>query len=231
MNRCASYIMVNDEIADEVQKIHKLKERPIVVRNTPSLWNINEDICLNKKKQLKKELNIDENSDCAIILYHGVLMRDRGIEQLIRLVSINTKIKAVILGNGQENYVQELKKLVDELQVQENILFKPAVPIEELWKYVGAVDIGMILAPAICKNHLYSLPNKFFENIQSETPIICPNYPSMGNIVNQYGIGLTCDPLDLNQINECVEKLRLDKQLYISCKENIKRSKAVFCLV
>lgn len=229
MNKCAFSIMVNDEIANEVQKIHKLKERPIVVRNTPSYWNINEEECLKKKKQLKKELGIEDNSDSIIVLYHGVLMRDRGIEQIIRLISINTKIKAVILGNGQENYVQNLKELVNELGVGESVLFKSAIPIEELWKYVGAADIGMILAPAICKNHLYSLPNKFFENIQSETPIICPNYPSMGNIVNQYKIGLTCDPLDLSQINQCVEKLRLDKQLYTSCKKNIKEAKTVFC--
>ncbi len=45
MNRCAFSIMVNDSIADEVQRIHKLKKRPIVVRSTPDYWTIDEDVC------------------------------------------------------------------------------------------------------------------------------------------------------------------------------------------
>ena len=52
MNRCAFSIMVNDSIADEVQRIHKLKERPIVVRSTPDCWEIDESVCQQKKQEL-----------------------------------------------------------------------------------------------------------------------------------------------------------------------------------
>lgn len=45
MKRCAFSIMVNDSIADEVQRIHKLRRRPIVVRSTPDCWEIDETEC------------------------------------------------------------------------------------------------------------------------------------------------------------------------------------------
>lgn len=41
MKKSVFSIMVNDSIADEVQKIHKLETRPIIVRNIPNYWEIN----------------------------------------------------------------------------------------------------------------------------------------------------------------------------------------------
>lgn len=51
MSRCAFSIVVNETIADEIQKIYGFHERPIVVRSTPSLWIIDPDIC--KRERMK----------------------------------------------------------------------------------------------------------------------------------------------------------------------------------
>ena len=83
----------------------------------------------------------------------------------------------------------------------------------------------MILARATCKNHLYSLPNKLFENIQAGTPVVCPNYPAFKSIVEKYKNGLMCDPEDMNSINECVDKLRTDNKLYNELKDNALKAK------
>ena len=45
-----------------------------------------------------------------IIMYHGLLTINRGIEKLIQLTSINPNILSVILGNGDEGYIKELKE-------------------------------------------------------------------------------------------------------------------------
>ena len=68
------------------------------------------------------------------------------------------------------------------------------------------------------ENHLFSLPNKLFENIQAGTPVICPNYPAFKSIVEKYGNGLLCNPDSMNSINECVEKLRTNRKLYTEIK-------------
>ena len=44
--------MVNDSIADEVQKIHKLKQRPIVVRSTPEKWAVDPEETKKKRREL-----------------------------------------------------------------------------------------------------------------------------------------------------------------------------------
>lgn len=60
MNRCAFSIVVNDTIADEVQRIHGLKERPIVVRSTPNYWNIDTEICQKTRLALLKKFSTQQ---------------------------------------------------------------------------------------------------------------------------------------------------------------------------
>ena len=227
IKRCAFSIMVNDSIADEVQKIHHLKDRPVVVRSTPWLFKIDDDKCKTRRKELCKNLNVDE--DTFIIMYHGGIMQNRGIESAIKVLSLNKEIVCVILGNGDSCYISELKHLSEELKVTERVLFHNAVSINVLWQYIGAVDVGIITIPAVCKSYYYMLPNKFFENIQAETPVIVSNFPEVERITKKYNIGLLCDPESIEEINECIEKMRTDKLFYDNIKENIKTAKKDLC--
>lgn len=161
---------------------------------------------------------MDAGNKDFIVMYHGGVVPGRDVERLIELVSLNSNIKAVVLGNSRESYMRTLLQLAENYKVTDRIVFHPAVPHKELWKYVGAVDVGMILARATCKNHLFSLPNKLFENIQAGTPVICPNYPAFRSIIEKYENGLMCDPEKIEDINRCVEILRNDKEIYRKIK-------------
>lgn len=226
MKRCAFSIMVNDAIADEVQKIHSLKQRPIVVRSTPNRWMVAPEVCREVRSQLLGAMQAPRE---MLLMYHGGVMKGRGVEMLLQEVQHNPQVCAVILGNGQQDYMEQLKAMAESLGVTDRVLFHPAVPLEELWKYVGAADVGMVTVPAVARSYYYMLPNKFFENIQSETPVICSNFPAVAPIVEQYGIGLTCDPTDLEDIDRCVEKMRTDRDFYAQCRENLKKAKEDLC--
>ncbi|MCR2048501.1 glycosyltransferase [Acetatifactor muris] len=232
IKRCNFSIMVNENIAEEVSEIHKLKQKPIVIRNVAERWEIQESDCERIRAEFEQQLGIggEMGNKPVMLMYHGVLIDGRGIEMLIRLISAREDTVAVILGNAQrQEYYDSLISLTKQLGVEKRILFHEAVSITELWKYVGAVDVGMILAPAVCKNSLYSLPNKFFENIQSETPVICPEYPAMKTLVDKYKIGITCDPGNLADIAIAVSRMKNDREFYLSCKMNLKIAKEELC--
>ena len=228
IRKCAFTIEVNDLIADEVQRIHKLNIRPVVVRNIPEKWEVDPVVCQEVRKQIMSSFE-GGGKEYFLLMYHGGVMPDRGIERLIYLVSINPELAAIILGDGEEPYIKSLKKRVQKLLVSDRICFYRAVPQTELWKYVGAADLGMILASSIKRNYLYSLPNKFFENIQSETPVVCPNYPAMKQIIKHFGNGVVCNPIKLSEINHCVEQLRTNPKLYQKYKTNTKIAKEILC--
>ena len=156
-------------------------------------------------------------------------MPARGIEQLIEVAAINDQIALVILGNGEDRYVSSLKQQVQQKQIADRVLFHPAVPHSELWKYVGAADVGMVTVQNACISYYYMLPNKFFENIQSLTPVICSDFPEVSKLTKAYGIGLTCDPADITDINTKIERMRTDRDFYQSCKQNLLRAKEELC--
>lgn len=238
IKRCAFTIMVNDSIADEVQRIHKLKTRPVVIRNTPRYWEFREAECLStreqllkmlEKKETEKVMTEDMEEEPFLIMYHGALTSGRGIETLIRVAAVNTEIKAVILGDGNEEYVNSLKEMAIKSKVESRVLFHPAVDLKNLWKYVGAVDLSLMMISSSAKSYYYALPNKIFESIQSLTPIVASDFPEMSRIIKYYGIGLCCEPDNLHQINACIERMRRDKKLYNCYKEQLKIAKKELC--
>lgn len=230
MKQCAFSIMVNDSIADEVQRIYKLEERPVVLRSTPDYWEIDEKECIKKRQEfLDKFRKMKRGGVEYILMYHGAVMGGRGIERLIEAVANFQDIGLVILGNGGQQYIESLRELVKKRQVKGKVFFHPSVPIEELWKFVGAVDISLAPIELVAKNHYFSLPNKFFESIQAMTPIIASEVPEMKRIIDKYGIGLTSKPGNVDDICRCITKMRSDQDFYQQCKENLKVAKKELC--
>ncbi|MCR5340568.1 MAG: glycosyltransferase [Saccharofermentans sp.] len=234
MKKCTLSIMVNDIIADEVTRIHKLKTRPIVVRSTPDNWEIDERVCIKVREGLFGQFHANGCEMCDgkekfLIMYHGILTTDRGIEALIEVVSVNPNLCGIILGNGREEYVKTIREMVVHNNVEDRILFHEAVDISELWKYVGAADLSLMMIQGNNKSYYYSLPNKFFESIQSLTPIVASDFPEMKKIIDKYEIGLTCSSKNIRDINDCVEKMRIDTAFYDRCRKNIIKAKEELC--
>jgi len=228
MKRCAFSIMVNDAIADEVQRIHKLKDRPVVARNTPAYCDLDQEKIAQTRKELLSLLDAPE--DAFIMMYHGGILQNRGVEQMLTAVSQLENIYAVVLGNAQtEAYMASLHTLVDKLGISKRVLFHPAVSINVLGNYIGATNAGMSLLQPTVQNHILALPNKFFENIQCLTPVIVSDFPAIGSIVDQYEIGLKVNPASPEEIATAIDLLRHDKALYSTFKKNLKQAKEDLC--
>ena len=228
IKRCEFVTMVNDSIADEVQKIHRLEQRPIVVRNIPNFWKLDKEKIVETRSDICNALGIPK--DTFLVMYHGEVTPKRNVETLIDAVSRNKHIAGIILGNASsEEYIEQLKKRTKDIGISNRVYFHSAVPIEELYRYVGAADVGTVFLSAHYRNEYLSLPNKFFENIQSMTPIITFEFPEMKRIIQQYGIGLTVEINNEDEIDVCIERMRTDKIIYNQCKKNLELAKRELC--
>lgn len=227
IKRCAFSIMVNDTIADAVQKLYKLKERPLVVRNMQNYVDVDETVVQQQRERYNTLFHFKK--DDFIVLYHGAIMNGRGIENIIKAITDTKGIKCIILGFGDDTYIQSLKRLIAKNQLGDIVVFHDAVPQDELWKYVGAVDVGIVMIDNICLSYYYSLPNKFFQNVQAHTPVIGSDFPEIKRMIEKYNIGLVCKNESPEALRESIICLKDDKSLYNSFKKNLKIASKKLC--
>ena len=227
MQRCVFSMMVNDSIAEAVRGVHFLRMKPVVVRNITPKWIIDEKICEEKRRVFCEQLGM--NLDNTLIMYWGAVTTGRGIEGLLNVILQLTGVGLIILGDGDKKYLEELRRQAESRGVTEKVLFKPAVSYESLWQYAGAVDISMITIPAICQSYYYMLPNKFFESIQSLTPVIASDFPEIRRVVREYDVGLLVNPESVEEIGCAVRKMQKDTALYMRFKNNLKKAKEELC--
>ena len=220
-------IVVNDSIADAIQNLHRLKNRPLVVRNVPSFWNIDVNRCILKRRKICEEYNIP--IERFILMYHGAITDGRGIENAIYAVANVQNACLLILGNGEKNYVSRLEAMISSLQLKEKVFFHPAVEHSMLWEYIGSVDVELSVLLNTCVNHYYALPNKLFESIQAMIPLIVSDFPEMERIVKMYDIGVCCKSDDVNSLVEAIQLMNKDKVLYSRFKANMQDAKKELC--
>jgi glycosyltransferase involved in cell wall biosynthesis len=93
----------------------------------------------------RNELGIKESEN--LILTAGKLHEQKDMEYLIKAVSyVNDavpSIKLLIIGNGTQQYMDELKDLVNNLELSKKVIFMDFAPNNDLPKYYNAGDIGV----------------------------------------------------------------------------------------
>ena len=216
-----------DLYARGVRKIHALKQRPVVIRSTPYCWELDEAEIERHRQAVLREFA--PQGVTFLAMFHGGLSSGNGIETGIRAVAKIPSAALILMGNSDDEYRRTLEEIAAKCGAAERLRFLPPVPVNEIWKYAGAMDVGIMPIENLCLSYYYTLPNKFFENVQSLTPVICSDLPEMHRLVDEYGIGLICEPENVDDLAQCLERMRTDREFYNSCKQNLLRAKRELC--
>jgi glycosyltransferase involved in cell wall biosynthesis len=121
-----------------------------------------------------------------VIGYAGSVERWYALDEVIKafpdILRFQGNAKLVIVGGALfTDYEEELKRLANEVGIENEILFTGVVEYKELPKYISAMDVCLIpLAPLLWRN--IALPNKFFEYSACGKPILSTPIPDMMKI-------------------------------------------------
>lgn len=194
-------------VSPSIQEFYKRKYNlPFValVRNLPNEMQISHSNILREKLGLK--------NDQMVFLYQGMLGKGRGIEVLLNAFEARNSKDAVIVFMG----FGALKEQIEDYSSRnENIFFIPAVSYSEIPMYTGSADVGVNSVEPTCLSYKYSLPNKLFEYIQSEIPVITNPLPDCAALVNEYKVGRVIPVWNAEAINEVVnDVLKEDLSVY-----------------
>jgi glycosyltransferase involved in cell wall biosynthesis len=208
-------ITVSDSIAKEYKRLYPKIELPELILNCPPKTNIqNRDI-------FRKTFNLAE--DTTIFLFQGNLCQGRGIETTIDAFRLSPNKRNVIVIMGYGVLEDEIKRIAD---TESNVFFHEAVPQLELLKYTSSADFGILFYENSCLNHYYCSPNKMFEYIMAEIPVIISDLYEMKKIINKYKVGLIAEDTSAEGFLKTIEEAnQLDRQ---EIKSNLLIAKELF---
>ena len=174
----------------------------------------------------KSRVQLSLPEDKKIILLQGAGINvDRGAEELIDAMEFVQNAVLYIIGSGDvwENLKQ---KVLFNKNIQNKVVLINKLPKSELINYTFNADLGLSIDKNTNLNYLYSLPNKIFDYIQAEIPILASRLPEIENIILQYKIGDFIDDHNpktiANKLNEMLYSQQLSsykKYLAIAKKE------------
>lgn len=82
-------------------------------------------------------------------------------------------------------------------------------------EYVASADWGIYLMENICKNHEYALPNKLFDYVMANLPVVVSDLKEMKEFVEENRIGYTIDSTDRKKIIELLKSMKTeDREIF-----------------
>lgn len=197
-------ISANNERLKIIRRIYRLK-------NVISVGNI------SKRKEVTI-VPIQERD--KLIVYQGILSEERNISLYIRVLKLLPEdIKLKLIGNGPD--LLYYKKLVEELCLKDRVIFTGKIPYNQLLEESAKCRIGIVNYLMDDLNNYYCSPNKLFEYIQANIPVICSPQPFLIDSVKKYHIGEIWDwrMKDIYQLSDIILKMMSQSTSYCTLME------------
>ena len=208
----ADHIITTGSMDSDVLKEMYGVTNTVVLRNVPHFYKP------AQQTDLRNQLGISK--DKKILLYQGVILKGRGIEKIFDILPDMSEFVFVLIGGGEfENYY---KNLAVERKIINRVFFIGKFNQEDLPKLTPSADVGIVLIENISRSYYYALPNKLFEYIMAEVPVVVSNLPQMKEIVHKYNVGFAVDPDNKDELIAALKKLTSDEVLYNKFKQNCK---------
>jgi glycosyltransferase involved in cell wall biosynthesis len=191
-------ITVNDAYADVMAERLRVK-RPLVVMNCSMLFDPPEP----PEHRFHAALGLAP--DAKVVLYHGGLFPERGIEQLMAAMRQVPEAELVLMGYGVLE--PELRAAAADPASGGRVHVMAAVPPQDLHAWVASADVAAMAIQASTLNHRLTTPNKLFEAMAAAVPVVSADLPGMATIVREVDFGRLCDPADPASIADAIRSL------------------------
>jgi len=209
-------ITVSDELLTHFEQEYMPPCTSEVVQNVPDLRRL-DSMTMN---------TLDIEGD-FIISYIGGMTPQRGLETAVRafktVVDVIPNSKLLLIGDGQEFYVNKIRSLVNKLDLSESVRFTGWVDFERVPSYYKISDITLCPLTDNPDSRI-ALPNKLFQSMAFKTPQIVSALPAMSRIINTTGSGTTFEPENSVDLARTIIKLYYSQEMLKEMGENGRNS-------
>lgn len=206
IGRCDAVITVSDGIADRLQGLYGLDRRPTVVRNLPDPAEHDPGF---EAPDLRRSLGLAD--DATLVLHLGAIAADRGCENLVRAMAELDGAHLLFLGADDAACAARLRQLAAAADVADRVHFRPSVPVGQIRAHTRQASVGVTLLEDTCENHRLALPNKLFEYIDAEVPVVASDLPELRRALDGRSATALVDPADPASVAAGIEAVLSDE--------------------
>jgi len=206
--RLKNVITVNDSIRNIYQ--NKYKVPVTVIRNVPYEF---------EKNARREAINLP--ADKKILIMQGMgLNENRGAEEAILMMQfLPDDFNLYFIGSG--TIIKKLKTMVDDLKLQSKVIFVGVLPYQQMMEYTRQGFLGLIFEKiGVTDEHLFALPNKFFDYLQAGIPVLSSEAVEIKSIMIKYKTGDFIDSFDPPKMAKKVIEISENKEAHDIWKRN-----------
>lgn len=191
----ADYVMtVTERHSTMLKERYKLDVLPDTVVNLSVFQPMVGDVTVREAAGLA--------DDVPLAVYAGIMSWARGMETLVESMAYVPEDVhlAIVTMPLPHNMQKTLDPLAEELGVRDRIHYLDPVNQANLSYYLHGADLAVHPLPGGSPNHDITLPNKLFEYLHAELPMVSSDARTMAAFVRDNGMGLvftTGDAKDL----------------------------------
>lgn len=193
-------------------------EKHIAIRNFPDTQFERSTLKDEKYDEFKKWLG-----DTDYIYLQGLGGKGRFPLQTIEAVMKAESFKAVVVGQFDVQAHEHLSKLYGD-RLYQNIFFRGMVNQLAIPNYIKGSSLSIILYDITEPNNRYCEPNRMYQSIVFQKPVIVGCNEPMSELVTKYGFGiaLKSDGSNIAEITDAIYTILNNYDVYV---ENIKKHK------
>lgn len=175
-------ITQNDARARVYRDERGARVNPIIVHNYKARRTV------SRGGRLARELALSASDD--IVLYEGQLTAGRWLDRLVRAAEyLPAQARLVLMGESTPWWDVHGGPLLAHSGLAGRVLVAPYVPHDELLEYVADARVGIIIYDDAVRNNYYCEPGKLSDYVMAGVPVVCPDFPTVGPLVEGLGIG------------------------------------------
>jgi glycosyltransferase involved in cell wall biosynthesis len=215
VSRVAAIVTVNEALGAVLRGRYPGR-RVVVLHNCPDRWA--PPLVLSDRIREAAGIPIDS----PVILHHGSLGANRGIEQLLEALEQPGLEGAHVVLMGPGEVRAKYVEIAASPRWHGRVHVLNPVASGDLLDWVASADVGAMPIQRSTLNHFLSTPNKLFECIAAGVPVVASDFPAMRQIVAGDGdgaLGQVCDPTSVESIASALRSvLSLDPVAYDSMR-------------
>ncbi|MBX3029949.1 MAG: glycosyltransferase [Chloroflexi bacterium] len=190
--RQGAVLQVSEPYAEMTARDLGLRDVP-VVRNCPDRWDPPDP----RPDRIRETLGLSPAT--RVVLYQGMLLSGRGIEQ--SMDAILQVPDAVLVLMGFVDHTGRAKESAFHGQTRSapyagRVHVIDPVPPGELLGWSASADVMVMCYQPNSENHAYVTPQKLWEAMAAGVPVVASDLPGFRSVVPGAGCGVLVDPTD-----------------------------------